>query len=151
MVGLLLSEVLFGRIMFMGMRAGLDCRLMGWFWNCLLLLAVAVVSYCLLMRFFCLGLARFPTIQLIWFNSLYEGGIVLIQGSYNVTCRTTPPPVRSQSCELHACTYRRINMLRESHCWAELRCSASSAGSSAWFQASTSRLSTISSNTFLVS
>jgi hypothetical protein len=31
MVGLLLSEVLFGRIMFLGMRAGLDCRLMGWF------------------------------------------------------------------------------------------------------------------------
>jgi hypothetical protein len=49
MVGLLLSEVLFGSIMFLGMRAGLDCRLMGWGWNCLLLLAVAIISYCLLM------------------------------------------------------------------------------------------------------
>jgi hypothetical protein len=65
--------------MFLGMRAGLDCRLMGWFWNCLLLLAVAVISYCLLKRFFCLGLAHVSAIQLTWFNSqLREGKIVLI-------------------------------------------------------------------------
>jgi hypothetical protein len=50
-------------------RAGLDCCLMGWDWNCLLL-AVAVISYFFSMSYFfypCFALLS--AIQLIWFNS----------------------------------------------------------------------------------
>lgn len=60
LVGLLLSEVLLGGIMFLGIARGLGLPSDGLGWNCLLLLAVAVISYCLLMRFFCFGLRRCP-------------------------------------------------------------------------------------------
>lgn len=63
LVGLLLSEVLFGGIMFLGIARGLGLPSDELVWNFLLLLAVAVVSYCLLMRIFCFGLRHYPGLR----------------------------------------------------------------------------------------
>jgi hypothetical protein len=106
------------------------------------------------MIIFCLGSESFPTTQLIWFNSELRGDKdrTDLRLTCHVTRRTTPRSVRSQ---LHACTYRRINILRESHCWAELHAPpvlrATQPGSGSEQQPSTFRLSTLSSNTFRVS